>query len=159
MSKLSEAQNIYRTKGAVRLIKRSTNFVWRTVRDRAYRIQHTTIGRPVLTMTTPAGAISFEVNPNWPRLPEIAAGGTYEPFLLETLHATLEPEDIFYNVGARWGMLSLFARQCGVRPDRIASFEADSNAVDILERNLENPMQTFAGAIGTGGGDTVALDD
>jgi hypothetical protein len=44
-------------------------------------------------MTAPAGTTGSEVNPSWSRLPEIAAGVVYQPFPLEIMYATLEPED------------------------------------------------------------------
>lgn len=87
---------------------------------------------------TPAGNINLEVNPEWGRAYRYATGKTYEPMLMNALYQELSKDDVFYNIGARWGIFSLFAENCGLNPQNIHSFEADSERFEILSNNVGN---------------------
>lgn len=161
MSKLATGFHILRDDGPGELTRKA----WRTLSrvagawtDKAVRYRYTAREKPLLTMETPRGSIMFEVNPDWGRLPEIARGVVYEPALLHELDRVLRPNGTFYNIGARWGILSLFAGECGVRSKNIHNFEADAHACEILRRNCGN-QRCIQESVGTGEGDTMSIDD
>ncbi|MFB6187515.1 MAG: FkbM family methyltransferase [Halobacteriaceae archaeon] len=54
---------------------------------------------------------------------------------MSELEGRLNKDTVFYNVGARWGIFSLFAMECGVPGDSIHDFEADQYNFKILEKN------------------------
>lgn len=89
-----------------------------------------------ITTTTPAGDVELEVNPDWGRAYDYATGKMYEPLLLRRLYERLSEDDVFYNVGARWGIFSIFAEKCGVNNPNIHSFEAKGKTFEILRRNV-----------------------
>lgn len=112
-----------------------------------------------ITTTTPAGDIKLEVDPEWGRAYKYANGAMYEPLLMTTLHEHLSQDDIFYNIGARWGIFSLFAEKYGLEPSNVHSFEADESSFDILQRNLrEGHVVTNGFVSDSDDGKNISLD-
>lgn len=105
--------------------------------DRFAQFQYAFIHDRVIEMDTPEGPIRFRSDPDWWRVPEMVRGGVYEQSLLEALSDTFSEDDVFYNVGARWGIMSLFAIEAGLAPERIHDFEADASNFDLLAENHE----------------------
>uniref|UniRef100_A0A7D6CPG9 FkbM family methyltransferase n=1 Tax=Natrinema zhouii TaxID=1710539 RepID=A0A7D6CPG9_9EURY len=143
----------------MKLTNKSLSYLTRKVLEEYYNVRYTAIGKPVLPMQTPAGEIKFEVDPEWPRLASIASGGVYEPILLQSLYNRLDRDSILYNVGARWGCISIFAEKCGLPKHQIHSFEANAKSAEILERNLaEHRYITNAFVSDSSGGNQIVLD-
>jgi FkbM family methyltransferase len=75
--------------------------------------------------------------------------GYYERRLVEWLHEMVGPEDVFWDVGANVGALTVVAARCGAQ---VVAFEPDDRSRRWLERNvaanrLEN-VTVVAGALG-----------
>jgi FkbM family methyltransferase len=60
--------------------------------------------------------------------------GYYEKPLIDWLRRTLTPADVFWDVGANIGAITLIAAQCAAR---VVAFEPDPRALASLRRNLE----------------------
>lgn len=91
-----------------------------------------------INTNSPAGEIKLEVDSEWGRAYKYATGAMYEPLLMTKLYEHLSRNDVFYNIGARWGIFSLFAEKCELDPEDVHSFEADDHAFEILRRNVGN---------------------
>lgn len=89
-----------------------------------------------ITTTTPAGSVELEVDADWGRAYDYATGKMYEPLLLRRLYQQLSEDDVFYNIGGRWGIFSVFAEECGVKSQNIHTFEANDETFEILRRNV-----------------------
>ncbi|WP_254279249.1 FkbM family methyltransferase [Haloarcula marina] len=102
----------------------------------------------------------MEVDENWWRLGLTAADMfPYEPTLMELLYDRLNSGDVFYNIGARWGVFSLLASECGVTPTGIHSFEADEDSVELLRRNVDPETHIVHSFVGEGDDDgSVSVD-
>lgn len=141
MGKISRAVDIVRKNGPRTLANKTAEYILkRNIWNRIRKIWHLGFGRPVVTMETPAGKIRFEGDPTWGTLFEIASGEKFEPMLMKSLYETLNEDDIMYDLGARWGIFSLFVRECGLPSENIHNFEADTDHFEILERNVEGDM-------------------
>jgi len=82
--------------------------------------------------------------------------GHYEPVLVEWLKSTLRPDDVFWDVGANVGVMTLVAaRRCA----RVVAFEPEPSARRRLEENIAmNALGNVAVqplALGARGGSTV----
>lgn len=102
-----------------------------------------------VSVTTPVGPMSMEVYEYWSQLDRIERGEEYEPVLMEELRQNLTSTDVFYNVGARWGIFSKYARQLGVPRNQIHSFEADEHNFKLLEENLSDYPQNLCSRVGS----------
>jgi hypothetical protein len=110
-------------------------------------------------MQTPAGKIEFEVSPEWGRLYEIGTGGVYEPLLLNALYEILSEDSVFFNIGSRWGIFSIFAEECGVNNRKIHNFEADERTFNLLKRNVsEDQISNNFYVSDSDSGDSIKLD-
>jgi len=98
--------------------------------------RYTTFGSDKVPFRSPAGTIKLYVDPNWPAIGKYAAGETYEPILMDELTTHIDSDDIFYNIGARWGIFSLLVAKNGVPSEQIHSFEGDIDTYCRLVRNL-----------------------
>jgi hypothetical protein len=99
-------------------------------------------------MSTYLGNIELEVDPSWRRYNEMASGNMYEPMLQQELINALSEDDVFYNIGSRWGIFSLIADKCGVNSEKIHNFEADKRNYDILLRNTPDRMNSTRAFVG-----------
>ncbi len=82
--------------------------------------------------------------------------GYYERPLVDWLKLTLKPDDVFWDVGANIGAITLVAaRLCR----RVVAFEPDPRSLDILRRNLLandlGNVEVVPGALGVETGSTV----
>lgn len=163
METVGKAVSVLKNEGIIPLLSRFPTWFrgklrrWRGV-IRSSLYTHTD-REPVLDMETPAGLIRFEADPAWFRFNEIKSGGVYEPVLLEALNKSLTEDDTFYNVGARYGIFSIFANRCGVKNTNIHSFEADERNIEFLRRNLKEGMSLKTGFVSdTIGAEQFTLD-
>lgn len=136
MSTVNQALRHYREGGVSEVARRavdyySRQFLWKAHEVR-YRING---GDPEIPVTTPLGSITMFVDREWPLLGKTASGEPYEPNLMAELKSTLDSDMTFYNIGARWGIFSLFATKAGVTPSNIHNFEAGAKEYYLLERN------------------------
>lgn len=99
-------------------------------------------------MCTQLGTIELEVDPSWRRYNEMASGNMYEPILQQEIINNLSGDDVFYNVGSRWGIFSLIAHKCGVDSKKIHNFEANNKNYDILLRNIPDSMKSTRAFVG-----------
>jgi FkbM family methyltransferase len=84
---------------------------------------------------------------------QIFFDGYYERPLVEWLERTLRPEDVFWDVGANIGAISLVAaRRCR----RVVAFEPDPRSLSRLEQNVRanrlTQIEIVAGALGVSAG-------
>jgi hypothetical protein len=113
-----------------------------------------------IQVETPVGAIELEADPAWYRFHTMQSGGEYEPVLMNALANSLTEDDVFYNVGARWGIFSLFAERCGVESQNIHNFEANESNLEILMRNVGDTMNICRGFVwDKSDGNHIKLDD
>jgi hypothetical protein len=111
-------------------------------------------------MFTQLGTIELKVDPSWRRYNEMASGNMYEPMLQQELINNLSKDDVFYNVGSRWGIFSLIANRCGVDSEKIHNFEADKRNYDILLRNIPDSMKSTRAFVGNNQSDEhITLDN
>lgn len=159
---LSRAATVWRREGATSVARKTYAYVRAPVVSWLYTLRYTAIGKPVIPVRThtPVGSIRLEVDADWWRLGLTAADVfPYEPTLMWQLHEQFGTEDVFYNVGARWGVFSRLAVECGLPPDRIHNFEANAESVELLERNTATDTHVnhaFVGSNDDGG--MVSID-
>jgi FkbM family methyltransferase len=84
---------------------------------------------------------------------QIFFDGYYERPLVDWLERTLRPEDVFWDVGANIGAISLVAaRRCR----RVVAFEPDPRSLSRLEQNVRanrlTQIEIVAGALGVSAG-------
>jgi hypothetical protein len=62
--------------------------------------------------------------------------GFYQYGLTTTLAQIIEPEDVFYDVGAQFGYISSLLYSAGLAKNGIHAFEADAYNYSLLQRNI-----------------------
>ena len=145
------------------LWKRTLSYFHRLTISRLYRARYTMFGTPQIPIytQTPIGTFELEVSPQWHRLGYTASGhNPYEPTLMQRLYEILRAEDVFYNIGSRWGIFSVFAANCDLSPNNIHDFESIKSNVDILRRNVPNDSPITVACVGeTADNGQVAIDE
>jgi hypothetical protein len=59
----------------------------------------------------------------------------YEPGLVGELDKQLSESDVFYDIGAQYGFISMVARSSGVLPENIHAFEGGRFRAEVCRRN------------------------
>lgn len=62
--------------------------------------------------------------------------GTYEKGTLHFIRQHLKPGEVFLDIGANIGLMSLFAAQCAGTQGKVYSFEANPDTAKILRYNI-----------------------
>ena len=88
-----------------------------------------------ISVPTPSGPLSMTVWEDWYFISNILDGEMYEPVLMKELREEFDKSSVFYDIGSRWGLFSMYAKQCGVSPGQIHAFEADSRNYSLLAEN------------------------
>lgn len=166
MELFSRANQIRKEDGTTGLISRFPRWLkWRyinisrKVKNYGYMALRTG-GKPVVRMDTPEGPIRFEASPTWHRFVEIDSGGVYESALLNALGDSFRDDTVFYNVGARWGIFSMFADSYGLESGNIHNFEASPGNFRILKRNVGEDVNATLGFVSDSTGEnSLTLDD
>lgn len=94
------------------------------------------------TVETPAGELSLEVPSDSWYHDYFTNNETYEPGLTTDLKLKLGSNDVFYDVGARFGFFSKYALQLGIESQNLVAFEADYSRHSILSHNLSKERVT-----------------
>lgn len=83
-------------------------------------------------------SIKIEVNPCIDRGVEAALfyNGTYEPGTIKFLKANLGEKNVFIDVGANIGLISLIAAKLVGKQGRVIAFEPGKETSEILRRNI-----------------------
>ncbi len=63
--------------------------------------------------------------------------GTYEKGTLNFIKENLKKGDVFFDIGANIGLMSIFASNCVGSTGKIISFEANPDTVPILKNNIQ----------------------
>lgn len=79
--------------------------------------------------------------------------GTYEPGTLHIMEKCLCSDDIFIDVGANIGLMSLFASKILKNTGKVYSFEPEPSTFDILQKNIfinhSKNIRTLSYALGS----------
>lgn len=130
-------------------------------RWRVAELRYLRIGNGRIPFRTPVSLIWLSVDPEWDAVRRYAADEVYEPVLMTALVNRLDETDIFYKVGARWGLFTLLAARTDVLGERIHSFEADEDTYTRLVENLKGiDTHTYYGFVGDeSAAGAITLDD
>jgi FkbM family methyltransferase len=79
--------------------------------------------------------LRFELPENDSIFKEIAASGSYEPYVSHHLFSHIQPGDVFVDVGANLGALSLPVAKLVGTHGRVLAFEASQRNANLLMKN------------------------
>jgi FkbM family methyltransferase len=90
-----------------------------------------------IILTIPSG-FKLQINPSKDKGVErsLFETGIYERGTLDFIKNHLKSGDVFVDVGANIGLMSIFARKAVGTAGKVWAFEANSSTFNILERNL-----------------------
>ncbi|WP_135824993.1 FkbM family methyltransferase [Halorussus ruber] len=112
-----------------------------------------------VSFETPIGEVAMQISRDSDGLlaSKTETFGGYEPGLVHTLAAVLEPDDVLYDIGAGFGYNGTVARSVSVPQENLHLFEIDEQRAEICSEN--HPEATLnRSPVGDGDGETIAID-
>lgn len=94
------------------------------------------------TYKTPAGEVEVTLPEGNPLL-DRHAYPAYEPVVTDRFKDNIEPGDIFYDVGCRFGIYSLLALELGVEGGNIHSFDKDEEAIEVFKESARGRIENI----------------
>lgn len=112
-----------------------------------------------ISLPSPAGDLHLSVPPGDVLDRHADRNEMYEPSFSSGFIRTLNPDSVVYDVGSRWGYVSLLAVVAGVDPNSIHAFECDSFRATFCERNLPENASVLSKQVGSGSNGSLRLRD
>ena len=116
----------------------------------------TTTTEPVV-ISAPHGSVVVQAPASSTFHQIVEEEGRYEYPFVEDLSRNLETSDVFYDIGAQFGVFGIIAMEAGVDPEHIHAFEKDSFAAPIAKKNLGDKTHVIQKLVGDGDG-SVTID-